>query len=262
MANASSIPNQWKPPIPWKVVAPLILAALLGKKRPFHKDAQACIGLLQPPLQVFGTENIPPTGPYLLTINHYTRPGLDAWWMALAASSALPVEIHWITAEAWAYTDPLRSLLFTPVTRWAFRRVEAVYGFTPMPPIPPRPHETLARARAVRQALEYARRTPQAVIGLAPEGGDSPGAVLGTPPSGVGRFISHLAEQGLHILPVGVYEAGGCFCLRFGLLYDLELVSDLARDKRDRLVSWIVMSHIARLLPQRLQGAFCAKNPN
>lgn len=212
--------------------------------------------LLQPPLQVIGAEQFPSNGPYLLTTNHYTRPGLGAWWLALAASAALPVEVHWIVTEAWTYPDALRSRLFTPLTRWAFRRVAAVYGFTSMPPMPPRPADTLARARAVRQVLAYARRTPQAVIGLAPEGGDSPGAVLAAPPPGVGRFISHLAELGLPLLPLGVYEADGRLYLHFGPACPLELPSHVAPHELDRQVSQQVMRHIAALLPPHLRGDF------
>lgn len=243
-------------PLPWRVLGDLVCAALPGRRRTFSADARACMALLQPPAQITGIENIPQTGPYLLTINHYTRPGFGAWWLALAASAALTAEVHWVVTGAWTYPDPLRERLFSPATRWAFQRMAAVYGFTSMPPMPPRAEDTLARARAVRQALAYARRTPQAVIGLAPEGQDFPGGVLGQPPPGVGRFILHLAGMGLRILPVGAFEDGERFCLRFGAAYVLEIPTGFTADERDRLVSRAVMGQIARLLPVSLQGSF------
>jgi len=63
---------------------------LRGRPRSFRADARTCIAGLQPPLQVEGREYIPACGPCLLTVNHYTRPGLRAWWLALAVSAALP----------------------------------------------------------------------------------------------------------------------------------------------------------------------------
>jgi hypothetical protein len=241
-------------PLPWTVLAGLVLAGLSGRKRSFSQDARSCIDLLRPPLQVYGTEYLSPTGPCLVTINHYARPGFGAWWLALAVGAVVPAEMRWIVTDAWTYPDPLRSHLFTPLTRWAFRRLAVVYDFISMPPMPPRPQDVSARSQSVRQVLNYARKADCPVIGLAPEGRDTPGGQLGQPPPGVGRFIQHLAERGLRILPVGAYEEDSCFCLRFGPLYNLLSPDNLTADGRDRFVAQTVMSHIARLIPSHLQG--------
>ncbi len=82
--------------------------------------------------------------------------------------------------------------------------------------MPPRPGDVKARARSVRRALAFAKAHPQAILGLAPEGGDQPGGVVDWPPAGAGRFVLLLAEQGFPILPVGCFEEAGEFCLRFG----------------------------------------------
>lgn len=259
-ASVCPVKNASPFPVPWGILVALILAALRGKKRSFREDSRACIHLLGKRLQVLGLEHIPPNGACVLTINHYTRPGFGAWWIALIASAYLPVEVHWTVAEAWTFPDQLRSQLFTPLTHWAFRRLAGVYGFTSMPPMPPRPEETRLRAQAVRQVLAYVRRTPGAVIGLAPEGRDIPGAVLGQPPSGAGRFILHLAEQGLDILPVGLFEQGERVFLHYGAAYSLELPPDLAPDERDRHVSNSVMARIARLLPEQFRGMFAGNS--
>ena len=88
---------------------------------------------------------------------------------------------------------------------------------TNMTPIAPYSNEVEERARSVRRVLEYAHRTPQPVIGLAPEGRNHPDAVLGpaaTPASG--RFIARLAPACQVILPAGIFEEDGRLCVHFG----------------------------------------------
>ncbi len=254
--------------MPFGVVARLLGATLRGiqHSRSFGADAQRCVAALRPPLRVLGPEHVPTRGPALLTINHYARQKVNdaapfrAWWLALGVSAIVaaggPAGVHWIVTEAWTYPDPLRAHLVTPATRWLFRRVARVYGFTSMPPMPPDPGDALARAAAVRRVLAYARATPTPLIGLAPEGSDAPGGVLQMPPSGVGRFIAHLARLGLPITPVGGFEADGAFCLRFGAAYALETPVAVSPAERDRATSAIVMRHIAAQLPLHLRGEF------
>ena len=158
--------------LPEGLLSRLGLALLTGELRSFRTDATRCISRLQPPLKIYGTENIPQSGPGLVTTNHYTRPGLRAWWLALAVSSAVPAEIHWLITSAWTYPDRLRSATITPLSRWILKRLAQIYHFTAMPPMPPNPAETLERAAAVRRVLRYARLNERPLIGLAPEGGD------------------------------------------------------------------------------------------
>ncbi len=106
----------------------------------------------------------------LLTFNHFSRPGFRVWWVAIAMASALGRDSHWVMSTAWTYHDWLRSHLLTPISTWLFRRIAHVYGFTSMPPMPPRAWEASARAIAVREVLAWARREAQPVIVLAPEG--------------------------------------------------------------------------------------------
>ncbi len=251
-------------PFPRGLAARLVWAALRGvsMRRRFTADARECVAALRPPLQVFGREHIPVRGPCLLTINHYARGAAHdaapfrAWWLALGVSAVVPAEIHWIVTEAWTYPDVVRAHLVTPATRWLFRRVARIYGFSSMPPMPPDPRDVMARTLAVRRVLAYARATPDPLIGLAPEGGDAPGGVVQMPPSGTGRFMLHLARLGLKLVPVGGFEMGGAFCLRFGPAYSLEVSSALSAGERDREAGAIVMRHIAVLLPPHLRGEF------
>jgi hypothetical protein len=242
-------------PVPKSILADLAWAAIFNKKRSFRQDALACVRLLCPPLGLSGVENIPSTGGFIATFNHYSRSGFGVWWIALGLSATIPTEMHWTMTSGWTYPDLLRSITLTPLTHWAFRKIASVYGFTNMPPMPPRPEDLMDRARAIREVLQFVRRVEKPVLGLAPEGGDSPGGKLAMPPSGVGRFIFHLCEAGLDILPVGAYEENQ-LCLNFGKVYRLENLKSMKGDELDLYVRSVVMTHIASLLPKHLKGEF------
>ncbi len=243
-------PRYSLPPAP---LAGLALAVVTGRSRSFRADARAAVARLRPPLVVLGPENLPKAGPGLLTVNHYYRPGFQAWWITLGLSSVVAYDVHWVTTSALRYPDPFGKLVLAPAVRWLLRRLERVYGFTTMPP---EAAQVEGRARAVRKVLAWARATPRGVLGLAPEGGDAPGGVLQWPPSGAGRFISHLAGMGLRLVPVGAYESEERFCLRVGAPYELDLAPNAPPDERDRQASWQVMRRIAALVPPPLQGEF------
>jgi hypothetical protein len=236
--------------LPRELLSQLGLALLTGRRRSFRADAICCSKRLQPPLKIYGVENIPASGPCLVTTNHYTRPGLRAWWLALAISAAVPAEIHWLITSAWTYPDRLRSHTITPVSRWVLTRLAQAYGFTHMPPMPPDPQDVLRRAEAVRRVLKMARHSERPLLGLAPEGGDfaAPGR-LAEPPPGAGRFILHLCALGLEIAPVGIFEEAECLCLRFGPRYWLDARPELPAATRDRTASRQVMQRITDLIP-------------
>lgn len=245
---------------------PLVVLALAGKvlfggKRSFRNDSTTLIGRIKPPLRVLGAENIPQAGPCLITFNHYYRPGFGAWWMALALAASVPAEIHFVMTGEWTFQGKWYAPLGRPLSHWLFTRVSKVYGFTTSPPMPPHPQDVLARAQSVRRVLEYARSHPQAVLGLAPEGGDQPGSVLSLPPTGSGRFMSLLAGMGYPLLPVGVYEENGNLYLSFGKAYILPAPRGGNSDDKDGEVTKTVMQHIAYQLPVRLRGEFPEKFP-
>ena len=229
---------------------------LFGGRRSFRRDGQACVERLEPGLRVLGEENLPRSGPCLITFNHYYRPGFNAWWMALSIAAAVPAEVHFVMTGELTYPGKWYAPLGMAASRWLLRRFSQVYGFTSMPPMPPRPKDVQARSRSVLATLAYAKAHPQAVLGLAPEGGDQPGGVLNLPPSGAGRFILLLARAGFPILPVGTFEEAGEFCLHFGKTYQLVVPGGLSSDGKDAAAAEIVMQRIAPLLPERLRGKF------
>ncbi len=244
-------------PTPWPLLFRLVRSLFLRQRLSFHKEAQEAASRIAPPICILGKENIPNHGPCLLTVNHYFRPGFGAWWIALGIAANLPIESHWMMAAGWTYPNQGAIGKFKEaVTHWAFVQVSHILETTAMPPMPPRPQDVVARAEAVRQVLSFARRHPEAVIGIAPEGGDSPGGVLALPASGVGRFIFQLARLGMPVTPVGAFESEGIFRLNFGKQYELLVPEGLATDERDVYVRQKIMCEIAPLVPEALRGDF------
>jgi hypothetical protein len=247
-------PRYTYPPFAFLRLAPNVL---FSGQRSFRHDGQLCIELLEPPLRVLGAENIPQGGPCLITFNHYYRPNFNAWWMALALAATLPVDIHFVMTGELTWPGKWYAPLGMAGSRWLLRRFSKVYGFTTTPPMPPRPRDVEARAKSVREFLSYARKHPQAILGLAPEGGDNtPTGELARPASGAGRFVLLLAAQGFPILPVGVFEEAGEFCLRFGTTYRLQVSQGLSPDEKDWAAAQTVISAIAAQLPPSLRGGF------
>ncbi len=241
---------------PWRTMLVLCRQVLTGGRRSFRADARACLDRLAPPLQVYGAEHIPVCGPALITVNHYCRPGFNAWWIALAIASVAPEEMHWTMTGELTFPGKWYAGLGGAGSCWLLGRLARVYGFTAMPPMPPRPGDAAARGLAVRRVLSYAREHPAALIGLAPEGMDMPGGVLGWPPEGAGRFIALLAGMGFCVTPVGAYEQDGAFRLHFGPPYTLRLPTGLSAEEKDRSAAQVVMAAIARLLPLPMRGEF------
>ncbi len=233
----------------------IIASVLLGSKRSFASDAVAMVAKLRPPLHVEGRIPDLSGSAWVVIVNHYYRPGFRAWWIPLSISSVIPSEIHWTMTSTWRFEN--RSYLgwLQPLLRKLFHRIAAVYGFTNMPPMPPSIEETQQRAHAVRQVLRHVITHPEAILGMAPEGRDAPDGGLIVPPSGVGRFVCHLAKHGMRMLPMGVFEAGGRLCLQVGSPMKLPLL-DGTPEERDREMSDLLMEAIAECLPAHLRGAY------
>jgi len=242
--------------LPLSIFPALALDLLARRRRGFKADADACLRGLRPPLRVLGEENIPALGPCVVTVNHYHRPGFSAEWLALAISSCVPSEMHWIMTAEWTAPGKWYEPLKAAWSRWLLKVLANLYGFTTMPPMPPRKGDVGARARSVKKVLELMRAHPDTVLGLAPEGADHIGGRLSDPPPGVGRFGYLLASLGSEFVPVGAYEADGEFCLHFGPSYHLSLPSGSSTDEKDARSAGIIMKRIAVLLPENLRGDF------
>jgi hypothetical protein len=188
----------------------------------------------------------------LITVNHYTAPNFGAWWFVIIISSIIPVNIHWVVSSGWEDSGWL-----TGFTHWLFPLGSRIFGFTPMPSMPPKAIEVEQRAEAVRKVLRFASYSSLPVIGLAPEGSDSPGGVIGQLPSGAGRFIHLLTQFCPHVLPVGVWSEGKQLNLKFGNPYQLAIPVGISVHVRDKLVGDSVMRAIAQCLPEHFRGEYC-----
>ena len=241
--------------LPAGLVFRLAVVGILGRQRSFREDAAIALPSA-PPIRLESVENIPRVGPFLVVMNHYNHPGIGVWWPVLVLSAVLPVEPHWVMTAAWTYSGWLRRNTLGPLTAWAFRRVARVYGFTNMPVMPPRVHEVADRTEAVRQVMRYARFHPLGVVGLAPEGHNTPDLSLGWPPAGSGRFMLGLAEKLGKVVPVGACWENEQLTLRVGPGFEFITSPVDTREQIDRSAARLVMEHIAALVPDRMRGEF------
>jgi len=241
---------------PRGLFARVALDAALLRRRNFRMDARACIGNLHPSLKVLGDVNIPQHGPCVVTVNHYWRDGFAAQWIALAVAATVPVDMHWIMTAEWTFPGKWHAPVGRPLSRFLLHRLAKIYGFTSMPPMPPHPKDVGARARAVRAVLDVVKRTKDPIIGIAPEGRDSPTGVLAQPARGAGRFGLLLSNASLKFVPVGVYEEEGIFTIQFGEAYELKVGRGLSPEEKDAQAAHLIMKNIALLLPSHLRGEF------
>lgn len=201
---------------------------------------------ISPPVLSCGAHNIPSGGGYVVMVNHYAREGFSTAWIAIALSALIPTEVTWVMTEEWVFQGHPLAFILRPVMRFVLGSLNKVFGFLPMPSIEAGYSEVTKRSAAVRRVIDYARKHPQAIIGIAPEGRDAHQPGVGDLPAGVGKFILYLNRMGLRILPAGITEDHGQLSVRFGEPYDLAL-SDAEGDI-DEQARAIVRERIGRLL--------------
>jgi hypothetical protein len=241
---------------PRGLLASVALDMVLLRCRNFRQDAKACLENLQPPLRVVGREHVPTQGPCVVTVNHYHRTDFGAQWIALAVAATFSADMHWVMTGEFTYPGKWYEKIGAFGSRLLLGRLARIYGFSTMPPMPPRHRDVEARAASVRKVLDFVRHAQNPILGLAPEGHDPLSGVLTRPASGVGRFGLLLARAGLKFVPVGAYEAEGVFTLHFGEAYELYVAADLSADEKDAQAAHTIMTNIARLLPTNLRGEF------
>lgn len=229
-------------------------AILTNRRRSFRADAARLVGEGGFRIMVSGAENIPCRGPGVITVNHYWSPTFWAPWLAVILSALVPKDVYWTMTDAFTYPGKLFGGLRRGLSHILLIRVAKAYGFNTMPPMPPAPAEAALRTQSVRRLLDYARKHPACLIGLAPEGYDRPGGALDLPPEGVGRLCLALARNGYRFHPVGIYEEGGIVVVNFGASYQIaEQDQDMDRKEVDLAVRLQVTREISRCLPERLQ---------
>jgi 1-acyl-sn-glycerol-3-phosphate acyltransferase len=212
----------------------VIASRIINRKRSFRAEALRLTSRITPPVIVEGIENLPASGGFLVVVNHYARPGFSTAWISLAISAVIPVETTWIMSEAWAFTGNSFGFILRPLMRFILASINQVYGFLSMPSMVEGFNTPLSRAAGVRRAVEFARAHPQVVIGLAPEGQDSPLQGVGLAPAGAGKFM------GFPILLAAVSESSGQFTVKFGPPFNLPSDSHIPREQVDEFIRLLV----------------------
>lgn len=221
---------------------------LFQRQKSFRQDAKRYTGRLRPPVRYLGLENIPARGPYQILVNHYARLGFNTAWIALALSAVQPAEVIWVVADQWVFEgNPLRFLL-GPAMRYILSSLRRVYGFLPMPTMVPGYSDMPERSAAVRRVIRYSRSRPMAIIGLTPEGRDSPPRGVHLAPTGAGKFILQLNRMKLPILPAAIVEKDGCLTVKFGRAFDLPAEINVPRSQVDETIRVLVRDRLLELV--------------
>ncbi len=244
---------------PLRLVPSIAVSVLLGRKRAFSVDAVELISALVSEPRVENAHLIPREEPFIVATNHYYRAGYQVWWGIALIAAAIAQARHSSSEIVWLMTNRWTSRLLTPLTYLLFTRLARTYGFVSTPPMPPQPHYTKEAARAVRQVLsllDSSTKEDKPIIGIAPEGRDSPDGSLIEPSPGTGRFLIHMARRGLCVLPVGVAEIRGVLTASFGPPFVLGAWPESNKKEQDRRASAQVMAAIGAQLPAALWGAF------
>ena len=232
----------------------ILISAIRGHQRDFLRDTRTALYSQKERVVYSGLNHIPPCGPFLVIMNHYTRPGLSVIWVAVAVSAALPAAPLWLMTSAWTNRQPGWDELRERITKKIFHRLADMYGFITTPPMPPVDAELEERTDSVRRLMDVLRHQPGTILCLAPEGRDFPGGVLGTPSPGTGRLVRQAAKYLQRVLPVGVYAQEGTLTVNFGAPFTLS--DTLPEDASDQEISARLMVSIAALLPAHLRGIY------
>jgi len=227
----------------------IFYAFVFGKHRSIKQDAVRAIKGIIPPVHIIGMENIPSSGPALITMNHYARSGFSIAWSALAVAAQLSENQAWLMTSAWTKRKFGLDTICTAVSKYVFSRLAKMYGAVTTPPFPPIPDEQYERSVSIRKLFRLLRTDPASILCIAPEGQNFNEGELGIPAAGTGKLIFQLEKQLGVIIPVGIWECFGRLVINFGTAYDF--------DKRtfgsglDNEVSSLVMNKIAYLLPNK-----------
>ncbi len=245
-------------------VARVAASMLLGRPRGAVADAARFLAPPSPPPRALGQENIPAQGPVLMVVNHYARPGLDAWWPAILATWGLgqarpQTPVRWLMVSEWAWPTWQYRYVITPVTRWAFGRLARLYDLILTPPVLNHHYPPAQGAAAVRRFQALARRAASEghVLAMAPEGREGPLGALTFLPPGTGRFLLLLARSGMPFLPAAISEdPPGQLLVRFGPVFHLPQPTGSGKVAADDWAASQVMGRLAALLPEALRGEY------
>lgn len=234
---------------------------LTGKPRSFRDDCALAVRSLPKRPLLDGLENVPPTGSFVVVVNHYQRRDLWIGWPGGLLSDALWSVRPDLAAVHWVITD--RAIVNGASVTWTrplFLRVAKVWGFIPVtPPEATDAHADRSRLHALRACLRALQRPDGQHVALMicpeGEGGSTRGLMPATP--GSGRSLLALTATGVPLLPAAVYEEpNGALHARIGTPWRPTPPTDLPRVDLDAWAGNDAISRIAALLPEPLRGAY------
>lgn len=249
--------------------------SLVWGRRSAYEDFTAAFNSIGTAPMVDGAERIPERGPFIALMNHYHTPQIPSWWFAMAMCTAIgdrraghaPHEPRMLVATHWTYPDWLRRATIGAASAIAVGRIIHAYGYLRMEPPVLGASESDRRADSMRAALEAARHARDSgdMLGIAPEGGDTPDGAMVRPPPGAGRFLLLLAATGLPFVPFGLYLNGDRIIVNTGELFALDVPrrlpgrsTPIPKDELDELALCEAMGRVARLVPVELRGYYAA----
>jgi hypothetical protein len=247
-------------------VARWLITAALEQRRNVGADGAEMLARLQAPVLIEGAEHIPPSGAFIVAMNHYERPGLRVWWPAIIISRAVWERRLESPPLVWLITDRFyRFRLFglrvpQAVVSWFLGRVARTYDLLLVARLEQR---AWARAIALRRAGRMLHGPRPWPVASTPEGEMSSGPRLARAIPNSGAALAWLSRGRIPIVPAAVFEDGeGRTVARFGKPFVLEWPHAReglrhARARRDELTTE-VMCEIAALLPEALRGEYGA----
>jgi 1-acyl-sn-glycerol-3-phosphate acyltransferase len=242
MVDAKSSPKYH---FPFHLACGILGSLFLKTSRTLQRDATIFVRRYYSRIEIIGIENIPRSGPALVTMNHYAREGFSIVWAVLTISAKLPKNQLWLMTNTWTSRENGLDILRTIITKYLFKRIADIYGLITTPAMPPVESEIVERALSIRRVIQHVKNHPSTIVCLAPEGRDYPFSILGQPPPGTGKFVYQLANYLEKVIPVGVYEKCDKLIINFGPAYQLSKISD----HDDEKISRIVMERIRMQLP-------------
>lgn len=180
--------------------------------------------------------------PFILATNHFRVGPVGGFWQIFAINSL----VKEMTGQEMRWMQGVGSKIL-PVVSYIHEHITSSTNNITA--------DSLSGAREMDKMLQEKRG-----VGLHPEG--RPSYELKSGDERVGAVFFTQAKKGVTIVPVATWREGKNLVLRAGLPLQPETIMEIgnsveAEDRRKKVVDF-VMSHVARLMPHNLRGAYAA----
>ena len=199
--------------------------------------------------RVEGIERMPASGPCVLAMNHYERPGLRVWWGVALVTAAVwrrrgDPPMRWLMTDRF---EGFRAVVRWPdaIMAWLLDRIAWAYDYL----LVAKPDgDASPRALVLREARRALR--DGRVVGVTPEAASGSGPELAAAWPGSGAALAWLSGGSVPIVPVAFFEDDEArLVARVGEPFTLDRTGDEEG-------AAAVMGAIAALLPPELRGVY------